>query len=231
LRHGAALYVPYEGPYGGRGPHRTYGSKLDDPHIPVKYLKRTIVEDNLQTNISQAQMLHKEFANPLNVVILVKINLKTQACAHVMVLSRDVNVSEAHLSEYDSLRFQIECNVRDAKQSWGLEDFMPVQPTAVNHAANVAWFMVNVAHLLLKPFRKDHPQFGILDLKAYFRGHTYVCETLNLLPQKPEPILMAQIFDHLATLGSVHNAEPARAGRPGGQEGLRRARPGVMPRF
>ena len=84
------------------------------------------------------------------------------------------------------------------------------QETAVSHAANCSLFMVTVAHLLLKPFRKDHPHFGILDLKAYCRGHTYVAETLQLLPQKPEPIVMAQIFDHIARLGSVHNAEPVR---------------------
>jgi hypothetical protein len=85
---------------------------------------------------------------------------------------------------------------------------MHVQPTAVTHAANLAWFMVNVAHLLLKPFQKDHPQFGILDLKAYFRGHKYVCETFKLLPQQPAPIVMAQIFDHMARLGRIHNTEP-----------------------
>jgi putative transposase len=86
---------------------------------------------------------------------------------------------------------------------------MNVQQTAVNHAATLALFMVTVAHLLLKPFRKNHPTCGILDLKAYFRGHTYVCETLKRLPQHPEPILMAQIFDHMARLGSVHPAERA----------------------
>ena len=86
---------------------------------------------------------------------------------------------------------------------------MNVQQTAVTNAANLALFMVNVAHLLLKPFRQDHPTFGILDLKAYCRGHTYVCETLTLLPQKPETIVIAQIFDHMARLGSVHCAEPA----------------------
>ena len=156
----------------------------------MQYLKRTTLEDNMQTNIYQATTWHKEFAHPLNVVIMVKTNLKTQARAHVVLCSSDLNF-------------------RDAKQYWGLEDFMNVQPTAVNNAANLAVFMVNIAHLLLKPFRKDHPKFGILDLKAYFRGHKYVCETLKLLPQKPEPIVMAQMFDHIARLGSVHHAESA----------------------
>jgi len=209
LRHDAALYFPYEGPYAGRGPRRKYGSKLDYTHIPVKYLKRTTVEDHIQTNTYQAQMWHKEFLNPLNVVILVKINLKTQARAHVVLFSSDLELSDDKLTDYYSLRFQIEFNFRDAKQYWGLEDFMHVQPTAVTNAANLALFMVNVAHLLLQPFRKYHPQFGILDLKAYCRGHKYVAETLKLLPQKPEPIVIAQMFDHLAKLGSVHHAEPA----------------------
>ena len=209
LRHDAALYFPYEGPYAGRGPRRKYGHKLDYTNIPVKYLQRTTVEDHIQTNIYQAQMLHKEFVEALNVVIMVKINLKTQARAHVVLFSSDLELSDERLIDYYRLRFQIECNFRDAKQYWGLEGFMHVQPTAVTNAANLALFMVNAAHLLLQPFRTYHPQFGILDLKAYCRGHKYVAETLKLLPQKPEPIVIAQIFDHMARLGSVHNAEPA----------------------
>ena len=90
LRHDAALYFPYEGPYASRGPRRKYGNKLDYMHIPVKYLKRTTVEGNIQTNIYQATMWNKEFVTPLNVVIMVKIKLKTQARAHVVLLSSDM---------------------------------------------------------------------------------------------------------------------------------------------
>ena len=46
------------------------------------------------------------------------------------------------------LRFQIEFNFRDAKQYWGLEDFMNVTPTGVTNAANLSLFMVNVAYSL-----------------------------------------------------------------------------------
>jgi putative transposase len=89
-RPDAALYFPYAGPYAGRGPRRTYGSTLDDPHIPVQYLKRTTMEANIQTHISQATMWHKEFVTPLHGVIMVKIKLQTQARAHVVFLSRDM---------------------------------------------------------------------------------------------------------------------------------------------
>ena len=140
-------------------------------------------------------------------VILVKTNLTTQARAHVVLLSSDLDLSDEPLIDKYSLRFQIECNFRDATQYWGLEDFRHVQATAVSNAANFSLFMVNVASVLLRPFRQANPHFGILDLKAYFRGHKYVSETLQLLPQKPEPVLIAQIFDLIARLGSVHHTE------------------------
>jgi hypothetical protein len=50
--------------------------------------------------------------------------------------------------DYYGLRFQIEFNFRDAQQYWGLADFMHVTPTGVTNAANLSWFMVNVAYRL-----------------------------------------------------------------------------------
>ena len=92
LRSDAALYLPYEGPYAGRGPHRKYGSKLDYHNIPEKYLKATTVEGHIQTCLYQAPLLHKEFAHALNVVIIVKTNLHTQARAHVVLFSSDLEL-------------------------------------------------------------------------------------------------------------------------------------------
>ena len=65
------------------------------------------------------------------------------------------------------LRFQIEFNFRDAKQFWGLEDFMNLSQTAVSNAANLAFFMVNLSHHLLADFRLLNPDSGILDLGAF----------------------------------------------------------------
>jgi putative transposase len=153
-------------------------------------------------------MLHKEFAQPLNVVIIVKTNLKTQARAHVILFSSDLDLPYDKLIDYYCLRFQIEFNFRDAKQYWGLDDFMNIKETAVTNAANLSLFMVNVAHRLLADFRQHNPHCGVLDLKAHFRGHKYVTETLKLLPEMPEPVLLAQIYDQIATLGSIHATKP-----------------------
>jgi len=90
LRCDAALYFPYRGPYAGRGPHRKYGPKVDYDHLPVPYLKETTVEGHIETRLYQMQLLHKEFAQPLNVVIIAKTNLRTQARAHVVLFSSDL---------------------------------------------------------------------------------------------------------------------------------------------
>jgi putative transposase len=104
------------------------------------------------------------------------------------------------------LRFQIEFDFRDAKQFWGLEDFMNISQTAVTNAVNLAFFMVNLSRRLLRDFRRDHhPQFSILDLKACYRAFKYVEEVLKLLPQKPEPILISRILNQVTNLGAIHS--------------------------
>jgi putative transposase len=204
LRADAALYERYDGPYAGRGPRRKYGDKLHYRAIPARYLRQTTVEEGIETRIYQLAALHREFAQALNVVILVKTNLQTQACAHVVLFSSDLGLSWDRLVDYYCLRFQLEFNFRDAKQFWGLEDFMNIRPTAVTNAANLALFMVNLSYRCLQDLRHRHPACSVLDLKAHCRGMKYVEETLKMLPEKPEPILLRRIFATIANLGRIH---------------------------
>lgn len=207
LRFNAALYLPYDGPYQGRGPHRKYGNKVDYHALPAQYLIQTSMEEEVETRIYQADLLHKEFAQPLNVVILVKTNLTTQKCAHVLLFSSDLTLPYDQLIDYYGLRFQIEFTFRDAKQYWGLEDFMNITGTAVTTAATLSLFMVNLAAVLLRDLRQTDPASSVLDLKASCRGYTYVTQTLKLLPEPPDQHLIVRIFRHVASLGRIHPAE------------------------
>ena len=209
LRCDAALYFPYTGPYAGRGPHRKYGDKVDYDDIPLPYLKETTVEGQIKTCVYQMQLLHKEFAQPLNVVIIVKTNLRTQARAHVILFSSDLALAYAPLVDYYGLRFQVEFNFRDTKQYWGLEDFMNVTPMGVTNAANLSLFMVNVAYRLRADSHPRDPAYSVLDLKADCRGSKYVEETIKMLPEKPEPIFLAKIRNQVAGLGRIHAAPPS----------------------
>lgn len=209
LRCDAALYFPYTGPYAGRGPRRKYGHKVNYDHLPPQDLKETTVEGHIETRLYQMPLLHKEFAQPLNVVIIAKTNLRTQARAHVVLFSSDVALTYARLVDYYGLRFQIEFNFRDAKQYWGLEDFMNVTSTGVTNAANLSLFMVNVAYRLRADGHLRDPAYSVLDLKADCRGYKYVEETIKMLPEKPEPVLLAKIRHQVAGLGRIHTSQPS----------------------
>ena len=204
LRSDAALFFPYTGPSPKRGPRRRLGKRVDVRKIPEQYLKETKVKDGIETHTYQMQLLHREFPEPLNVVILLKTNLQTRAWAHVILFSSDLGLPYDKLIDYYSLRFQIEFNFRDAKQFWGLEDFMNVTQTAVTNAANLSLFMVDVSQVLMCKYRQEDPDFSILDLKAHYRGYRYVMETIKMLPQKPDGNLVAQLFHKVAALGRIH---------------------------
>ena len=200
----SALYFLYDGPYGGRGPHKKYGDKVNYAELPASYRKRTTTEKGICTEIYQFSALHKLFAQTLNVVIIVKTNSETSARAHAILFSSDLNQTYDQIIDYYTLRFQIEFNFRDAKQYWGLEDFMNIKETPVTNAANLAFCMVNIAQILRRQWQPKQPDFSVLDLKAHFRGLKYVAETLKLLPQKPEPIVTQQIAAKIALLGAVN---------------------------
>jgi len=204
LRYDAALYFPYDGKQKRRGANKKYGAKLDYDHIPNKYLKESTLLDGIQTKIYQMTMWHKLIPDQLNIVIIVKTNLNTQKVARVVLFSSDLELAFDKLIDYYRLRFQIEFNFRDAKQFWGLEDFMNVNQIPVYNAANLAMFMVNVSQVLIRHFRPTCPTFSVNDLKTHFRGYKYVTETLKLLPQLPEPIFIDHIFANIARIGSIN---------------------------
>ena len=207
LRYDAALFFPYSGPAPKRGPRPRLGDQVDVRKIPDEYLQETKVEDGFETRTYQMQLLHREFSEPLNVVVLLRINLQTKAWSNVILFSSDLELPYDKLIDFYSLRFQIEFNFRDAKQFWGLEDFMNVSQTAVTNAANLSLFMVDVSQVLMCEYRQDDPNFSILDLKAYYRGYRYVTETIKMLPQKPDSNLVAQLFHKVAALGRIHPAK------------------------
>lgn len=210
LRDNAALYFPHEGPYLGRGPRRKYGKKLDYQDLPAKHLKATSIDDGIKTQIYQMPLWHKMFADLLNVVVIVKTNLKTHKTAHVVLFSSDVTLGYALLIDYYHLRFQLEFTFRDANPYWGLEDFMNVKKRPVHNSANLAMFMVNVSQALIRPMRAQWPAFSVNDLKAWFRGRKYVVETLKLLPEMPGSISIDQVVSQMAVLGRVnHVVNPA----------------------
>ena len=130
----------------------------------------------------QASCWHKEFACRLNVVIVKKTHLQSGRVGHIILFSSDLCLSAACLLDYYRLRFQIEFTFRDAKQHFGLEDFMGVKETSVANGIGLSFFLVNLTTTLLEDFHRIAPGAGIADLKSFYRGRSYLETLLKMLP-------------------------------------------------
>ncbi len=135
-------------------------------------------------------------------VIIEKTNKKSEKVGHAILFSSDVELSSEKLIEYYSLRFQIEFNFRDAKQDFGLEDFMNQTEVRVENGANLSFLMVNLSAKLLK--ESDGKCIGINDLKSQFRGVKYALETIKLIQPKAEHIVIEKVKEAISRIGSIH---------------------------
>jgi len=203
MRHDAALYLPYTEPKPTRGPTPRYGEKLNYRNLPFQALVNSRIEDDYRIDTYQLQLYHKDYSDQLNVVVLVKTHLKTAKRSHVVLFSTDLDLRAEQIVDFYSLRFQIEFNFRDAKQYWGLEDFMNITPAAVSNATNLSFLMVNLSMILLKSYRQADPNFSVLDLKSQFRAQRYLSETIKMLPEMPEPNLISRIWQRLSRFGGI----------------------------
>lgn len=205
LRADAALYLPYVGEQKKRGRPRKYGQRIDFKKLDSKQLIETMIDQQVETRIYGFKVWSKRFPDLLNVAVIVRINHETGKCGHAVLFSSDLELETRRLVDMYALRFQIEFNFRDAKQFWGLEDFMNVKETQVTNAANLSMFMVNLSHVLAAQLSTPERALSILDLKATYRGRKYVLEVLKYLPKPPKRILINQLFAKIGLLGSINS--------------------------
>ena len=132
-----SLYFPATPSGTRRGRPRLYGQRFNPQQIDTQYRVSIQTQGNITTEVYQVSKLrHKKFPDPLNVVCILKTHLLTEKKSHVFLFSSDLALDAETMIDYYRLRFQIEFNFRDAKQFWGLEDFMNVKKTPVNHTGS-----------------------------------------------------------------------------------------------
>jgi len=204
LKRNSALHFPNEEEYKGVGTRKRYGTKIDYKNLPDTFLKQTEIDEKeeIETKIYQMEMMHHKFSENLNIVIIHKKNIKTNRVAHIILFSSDLTLEFKKIVDYYSLRFQIEFVFRDAKQYWGLEDFMNIQEVAINNWANLSTYMVNVSHGLRKDDSKR--EMSVLDLKAHYHGAKYVKEVFKLLPDFDNEHLIKKVFYKISNLGAIN---------------------------
>lgn len=205
LRNNSALHFLWQGEYAGQGRKRIYGERVDYQQLPDQYLVKQGVEDDIETRVYQFQARNRKIAHTLNVVVILKRNLQTQKQARIILFSTDASLSAEQIIEYYRLRFQIEFNFRDAKQYWGLEDFMSTSKQSVVNSANLSMWMVNVSHNLLA--KEKLP--SVLDLKACYRARFYALQLFKTLPQSAQTINIERLLQQIPWPGRIHPKEMA----------------------
>jgi hypothetical protein len=204
MRSDAALYLRPTALQKQTTPQRKYGERLDFAQLPDALLCSTHTEDGYETQVYRALCLHKNFDRLLNVVILKRTHLASGRVGHVILFSSDLFLGAEALIDYYRLRFQIEFTFRDAKQHFGLEDFMGLKKTSVQNAMSLSLFMVNLSSYLLGSLRTHVSGAGISDLKSWYRGRHYASAMRKMLPQNPEAIICEQIIEQICRLGLIH---------------------------
>ena len=86
LRVNTALYLPPTEPYTRRGRPRLYGERFDPQQIDPKYRVSLQTQGNITTEVYQAQLRHKKFPEPLNVVCILKTHLPTHRKSHRLIV-------------------------------------------------------------------------------------------------------------------------------------------------
>lgn len=184
LQINSALYLKAQKNKNKRGRPPKYGDKIDIRNLSENYLKEIKVENNIETKYYQLSCLNKSFEHELNVVILIHTDLKTNRSSHNILFSTDLELSYQKIIHFYRLRFQIEFNFRDAKQFFGLQDFINIKEQRIHNFINLSGFMVNLSQALIIDYRKHNKYFSLTDLISLYRSKFYTSQILKLIKKK-----------------------------------------------
>ncbi|MGK0291477.1 MAG: putative transposase [bacterium] len=199
----SALWFPFSGEYKGRGSRPKYREKVNYQQLPQKYLMNTSSDKGVTEYIYQIKLWHRNFSDQLNVTIIQKKRLSDGKLGQVILFSNDLELSWEKMLLYYRLRFQIEFTYRDAKQFWGLEDFMNIKQQQVQNAANFSMFMVNFSKKLTEE-NSNTTVPSILDLKARFQASFYIDKIIKTNPEIQRVISIKHLKSSIVDTGCVY---------------------------
>jgi putative transposase len=202
LKRNSNLFFKFTGEQKKKGRPRIYGEIIDYENIDEKYCKKSEIKGDIQTKIYQFEALHKKISGSLNIVVILSKDLKNNKVSHMILFSTDLMQDYEKIIDYYSLRFQIEFNFRDAKQFFGLEDFMNIKKRRVHNFANLSMYMNNIAYLTHKKSKFEN--YSVNDLKSVFMAEKYTKEILKYYGEKADDILIDDAIRRVSAFSMIH---------------------------
>ena len=204
-----ALVLPYTAAQKHKKKPKKYGEKVDLNKLDKQYLKDTKTEDDLLIQTWQLPCYNKSTSkNLLNVVVVKATNFKTKKVAFSILCTTDPTLDWQTMTDYYSLRFQIEFDFRDAKQFFGLSDFKNYTPKNLTNFVNLSFLATLVAKMMQAQYqvKYNHPNFSILDLKILFSARFTVKAVIKLVQKSPQAIFNPHFADEFMPTDLVNAA-------------------------
>lgn len=200
LKKNSALYFKFDGEKNAKGRKKIYGELIDYENIDKKYLKKSELDGDIETCIYQMEVLNKKIYGSINVVVIVV--KRGKKIAHQILFSTDTEQVYNKIIQYYSLRFKIEFNFRDAKQYFGLEDFMNIKKRRIHNFANLSMFMNNTTYLTAK--ENSYSKYSVNDIKSLFLAQKYALDILKLYDKKVDDIIIENVIMQISQFSLIH---------------------------
>ena len=202
LKRNSKLFFCFNGEQKSKGRKRIYGDIVDYDIMDDKYLKETKKEEKKEIKIYQFEALNKSIKGKINIVLIIETNTQNNKSTRTILFSTDLHQDYQKIIDYYSLRFQIEFNFRDAKQFFGLEDFMNITKRRIHNFANLSMFMNSVTHLIHK--ESDFSNYSVNDIKALFMARRYTKEVLKIYGHKVDEVLIDEAIYRVSAFSRIH---------------------------
>jgi hypothetical protein len=210
LRKDAKLRYLYLGAQKGRGRPKQYEGIIDFEQIDTTYF--TLVESNSESRTWSAVVNYAAFGRNIRLVFVEYFDAAGKRKNYTLYFSTDLELDALTLVHYYRLRFQVEFEIRDAKQFTGLTECQSTDYDKINFHVNMALTAVSVAKTLY--WREPHlenPQlaFSMSDVKSLKFNELFTEKIFSLSPEAAEQIKNHPDFHKILALGVFHYSEAA----------------------
>jgi DDE superfamily endonuclease len=210
LRSDSKLKYLYDGPQKGRGRPRLYNGSVDVKCIDRNYFNLLHADDALL--IWDAKVYSIAFKRIIRVAYVEYLNEHGGVRCYQMYAGTDLNLPGFMITKYYKSRFQIEFEIRDAKQFAGLTECQSRNEQKIDFHVNTSLTAVSVAKAVYwceQQANQPELPFSMADVKSLNFNQLFLEKIFSMSPEAADMIKKHPDFHNLLTLGTFHFHEAA----------------------
>jgi hypothetical protein len=210
LRRDAKLRYLYQGEQKQRGRPRRYAGTIDFENLDLNYFK--LVSSNAEERIYEAVVNYPAFGRDLKIAFVESLDEAGNRKSYRIYFSTDLSLDALTIVHYYRLRFQVEFEIRDAKQFTGLTECQSTDYDKLNFHVNLSLTTVSVAKAVYwsdNTLEATRVPFSMADVKSLNFNQLFAEKILALSPEAADLIKKNPEFHNLLKLGVFNYQEAA----------------------